>query len=546
LRSQVTEVAKKLKAFGEVYVRDGVVKVVTDEDRLKDLILYMLQSLNARLATTVGVDTRVLTHNYRVIHIFSIDDLKIYVLVELKVPKERPAVRSITPLIPGADWSEREVRDLLGIEFKGHPTKEYLIRRPKLWLEHAYPLRKDYPHSKKVLVPSPQYDIEPTKGFSVAIGPYHPALHEPEHFELVVDGERIVEARYCGFMVHRGIEKLGESRLDIYQIPFIAERICGICGFTHSVAYTQAVESALGIDPPERAKYIRSILLEIERVHSHLLWFGVLFHVLGFDTGFMNVWRIREPVMELAELLTGNRKTYGVNKVGGVRRDIDESKVKKVKEVVNRVRKEFTELIDKFLNLSEVIERTKGVGVLEVSDAKKLCVVGPNARASSIDIDTRRDHPYAAYPNAEFKVPVSDGCDVYSRALVRRDEILESLSIIEQLVSDLPKTPLSVEEVPFKELSEGVGATEAPRGENVHYVITGRSRKLFRWRVRAPSYANIPSLLYMLRGQHLADAPAIIASIDPCFSCTDRVLVINLRYGTKRYVTLRKLRSLGE
>ncbi|OYT45207.1 MAG: hydrogenase 3 large subunit [Desulfurococcales archaeon ex4484_42] len=512
MRSQVTEVAKKLKAFGEVYVRDGVVKVVTDEDRLKDLILYMLQSLNARLATTVGVDTRVLTHNYRVIHIFSIDDLKIYVLVELKVPKERPAVRSITPLIPGADWSEREVRDLLGIEFKGHPTKEYLIRRPKLWLEHAYPLRKDYPHSKKVLVPSPQYDIEPTKGFSVAIGPYHPALHEPEHFELVVDGERI----------------------------------CGICGFTHSVAYTQAVESALGIDPPERAKYIRSILLEIERVHSHLLWFGVLFHVLGFDTGFMNVWRIREPVMELAELLTGNRKTYGVNKVGGVRRDIDESKVKKVKEVVNRVRKEFTELIDKFLNLSEVIERTKGVGVLEVSDAKKLCVVGPTARASSIDIDTRRDHPYAAYPNAEFKVPVSDGCDVYSRALVRRDEILESLSIIEQLVSDLPKTPLSVEEVPFKELSEGVGATEAPRGENVHYVITGRSRKLFRWRVRAPSYANIPSLLYMLRGQHLADAPAIIASIDPCFSCTDRVLVINLRYGTKRYVTLRKLRSLGE
>ncbi len=428
-----------------------------------------------------------------------------------------------------------EARDLLGIEFSGR--KQYRLILPPYWPKDLYPLRKEVSYDVKpqVIISSEKVGFwdKTSAGVAIPIGPYHPALHEPEYFELYVEGESVVDVRYRGFHIHRGIEKLGESKLTYQQVNFVAERICGICGFEHSVCYAQAIEKAAGIEIPERAKFIRSIVLEVERIHSHLLWIGVAVHLLGYDTGFMHTWRIREHVMVIAEMLTGSRKTYGINLIGGVRKDINEEKKQRVLDVLKIVEKEFTELVKTMVDVPQIMKRLKGTGILPREDARKLSVVGPTARGSGLDRDVRRDLPYAAYGYVDFNVPVYDDGDNLSRFLVRVDEVYESISIIRQLLDQLPQGPIMIEEFDIPEGRMAVSVVEAPRGEDIHFVITGRG-KPYRWKVRAPTYQNIPALRVMLRDQPLADAPLTIASIDPCFSCTDRVFIVDKNGYKKR------------
>ncbi|MEM2797669.1 MAG: hydrogenase large subunit, partial [Ignisphaera sp.] len=264
--------------------------------------------------------------------------------------------------------------------------------------------------------------------------------------------------------------------------------------------------------------------------HSHLLWLGVAFHLLGYDTGFMHSWRIREQVMILAELLTGSRKTYGINIVGGVRRDIDEDKIRKSLEVLKNVEKEFKTFIDIAVSVPQVKARLKGTGILPKSEAHALSLVGPTVRGSGIPRDIRKDYPYAAYRYIHFDVAVQDECDNMARALVRIDEIFESIDILRQLLDKLPKGAIAVESWDPEPHRIGIGSVEAPRGEVIHMVITGIYSP-YRWRVRAPTYQNLPAVPIMLREIELADAPITIASIDPCFSCTDRALIINIKTG---------------
>ncbi|MCS7099707.1 MAG: nickel-dependent hydrogenase large subunit, partial [Sulfolobales archaeon] len=340
------------------------------------------------------------------------------------------------------------------------------------------------------------------------------------------------------FHVHRGIEKLAESpRFTYKQIPFLAERICGICGFVHSTCYVMAVEKAAGIGVPERAEFIRSIVLEVERLHSHLLWLGVAAHLLGYDAGFMHTWRIRERVMVLAEYLTGSRKTYGINVVGGVRKDLNVDKIDKTMKTVAQVREEFKKLADAALSVPQIKARAVGAGVLTKSEARALSVVGPVARASGLYRDIRKDYPYLAYRKVSFRVPLYTEGDNLARLLVRVEEVFESIEIIKQLIDMLPGGGIVSEEYEIPPGRRAVAAVEAPRGEDVHFVITGLGRP-YRWRVRAPTYQNIPALRAMLRGTSLADAPLTIASIDPCFSCTDRVLVVDVRSSRRSFIKL--------
>lgn len=548
------ELITELERFGKVYFEDDYMVVVrVDSRRIKELANYLHWKLGGYYTTSIGVDERPLDGYFHVYHVFVLDEYNLYVVADLVVDPALPLVESITPITPAANWAEREIMDFIGIKFRGHP-EPYRLILPYDWPENVYPLRKDFPYNNKLpirdkidkVIHGSTSTIKSIEELSeectvVPLGPYHPALHEPEYYEIYIDGEKIVDARYKGFFIHRGIEKIAESRLTYDQVPFIAERICGICGFTHSTAYCLAVENAAKIDVPERANYIRSILLEIERLHSHLLWFGVAFHLLGYDTGFMIMWRIREKIMDLAEELTGNRKTYGANIVGGIRKrfDIRDEKIAHIKKILNTVKEEYLKYIDKIITLSEIRKRTKEVGILSHEDAKKLSVLGPHARASGINTDVRKYHPYAAYKDVDFKVPVRDEGDVYARILVRHEEVLESINIINQLLDNLPKTPLRAEFDYIPEKRIGIGCTEAPRGEDLHFVITGSGNKVYRWRPRAPSYNNLFSVPVMLRGEKLADAPIIIASIDPCFSCTDHIVVIDIRTGRKRRLVQR-------
>ncbi|MCC6022760.1 MAG: NADH-quinone oxidoreductase subunit C [Desulfurococcaceae archaeon] len=528
-------------------IRDGVVIDVRPED-LVSVVKGITEGLGGIYTVVVGVDGRGIDNTYHSIYVFSLDELKTYVLIRVRLSPEDPKVESITPIVKGANWGEREVRDLLGIEVLGHPDPRTLIL-PDGWPSNTYPLRKDFSYCERPRLDNPGSNYVPQRSEEVVAlpyGPYHPLLHEPEYFELHVKGETVVDVEYRGFHVHRGIEKLGESRLTYNQVPFVAERICGICGFVHNVCYCQAVENAAGIEVPERALYIRSLVLEVERIHSHLLWLGVACHVLGFDTGFMHAWRIREPVMYLAELLTGSRKTYGINLVGGVRRDVNRDSIEKVVKILKKVKEEYDHFVKSLTSVKEVVKRLEGSGILPKSEAISYGVVGPTARGSGLKRDVRVDHPYAAYKEASFRVPVYSECDNMSRLLVRVDEVYESISIIDQLIDKLPSGPIMAEDVEVPEFREGFSGVEAPRGEDVHYVITGRFSKVYRWKVRAPSYNNIPALKVMLHECPLSDAPLTIASIDPCFSCTDRLVVVDVLTGRKFRVDLRTLARRGK
>lgn len=519
-------VDKILAEYGAVVLDRNAKRLVVqvDDKQLRPLAEKLFES-GFYYANGVGVDERGLGHDFAMYHVFASEKDKLYLVV--KVSTSNLKLPSITPVIPGSNWAEREAMDMLGLEFEGHPEPERLIL-PDDWPKGVYPLRKEFDYNERpeFAERKPESTPQRTDVVQLPLGPYHPALHEPEYFEIHVDGEVITDAKYRGFHIHRGMEKLAEGRLTLNQVPFLAERICGICGFTHSIAYCQAVADAAGLDWPERAKYIGVILLEIERLHSHLLWVGVVFHLLGFDSGFMHMWRIREKVMDIAEALTGNRKTYGLVLIGGMRRDIDESRKSWVLKTLTELREETERVSKDIFGMKELINRIKGIGVLPKEDARALGVLGPVARASGIDTDVRRDHPYLAYDKLDFKVPVYPEGDVLARLLVRYDEIIESFRLLEQALSDMPQGDVMIEDYTIPSGRIGLGATEAPRGEDVHFVITGVESKVYRWHPRAPTYNNLPSVPIMLRGNNIADAPIIIASIDPCFSCTDHVAIV--------------------
>jgi Ni,Fe-hydrogenase III large subunit/Ni,Fe-hydrogenase III component G len=517
-------------------------------EAMKGVCEYVFRTLDARYIVGIGVDDRPTSGQFLVGHNFAFDSVHVLSSILTYLPGERPQIQSISEVVPPANWSEREFRDLVGITPMGHPTPKRLIL-PDGWPEGAHPLRKDVPWN---FVP-PAYDEnqgydfdDPPEGCVVVpFGPFHPTLDEPAHFRLYVEGETVRGCEYRGFMAHRAIEKLGDSVLTYNEIPMAAERICGICGCVHNVTYAQAVEQAAAIIPPPRAEYIRTIMLEIERLHSHLLWVGLASHILGFDTLFMQSFRIREPIMWIAEKISGNRKTYALCVIGGVRWDITPELKGELRRVLDTLEKEWVAVAGAVKGDRNVQKRTRGVGVADKALVKNAGLIGPIARASGVGIDVRRDHPYAAYDRVDFDVMVQDGGDVWSRILVRVLEVFESIKIIRQCLEKMPEGPLAAEirdELPVGRL--GLSSVEAPRGESHHFVITGEDNRPRRWRVRAPTYQNLQGVPAMIKDQQLADMTISLGSIDPCFSCTDRLEILDVRSGAQRVYSQEELLQL--
>ncbi len=500
------------------------------------------EELGCRFLISAGIDERPLDSGYGVVHFFSKDDDHLFLALDCSVPEADTRVDSITPLIPGAAWSEQEFRDLLGVEPEGHPDPRRLVL-PDDWPEGMHPLRRDFPYNYRppaAAVP-PEPKPAPAGSTVIPLGPFFPVLEEPARFRLFVEGETVTGCDYRGFYNHRGIEKLAESALDYEKMPFLAERICGICGFIHSTCYCQAIEKAAGIVVPRRAEYIRVLMLELERIHSHLLWLGIAAHILGFDTMLMQSWRIREPMMWLTEEISGNRKTYGMNAVGGVRRDITPAQLPAILDTVAQVAREVTAVRRAITGDTTLHARAKGVGPLSADAARAYCVVGPPARASGVPVDARIDHPYAAYDALRPKLCTQPGGDVWARVLVRLDELEESIRLVGEALRTLPEGPIlaAVGEMPDGRF--GMSAVEAPRGEAVHFVMTGGANRPYRWRVRAPTYPNLQAVPVMVQGAQLADVPITIGSLDPCFSCTERFEVVDARAGSSRVYTAEEL-----
>jgi NADH-quinone oxidoreductase subunit D len=365
----------------------------------------------------------------------------------------------------------------------------------------------------------------------IPIGPYHPLQEEPEFFKLHVEGERVVELEIELGYNHRGIEKLAEG-LSYDQVPFLVERICGICSSSHPFAGVMATEDVAGVEIPERAKYIRTFIGELERVHSHLLWLGLAGHFLGYNTVWMWAWKYREPVLDLFELLTGNRNHYGMMKPGGVRRDFADEDLPQVVKVLDGLIKPTMMFRDVALSDPVLQARTKHVGVLSKQDCIELGALGPTARASGVPIDVRKDHPYAAYDRVDFDIITTPNGDVFDKLVVRVLEILESVKICKQccekLVTVKDGIDANLTDIPP---GEGIGAHEAPRGEVFHYTRSDGTNRPVRYKIRAPSYMNVPTNRRAVVGYTVSDATITLAAIDPCYCCTERTVVFDVCTG---------------
>lgn len=364
-----------------------------------------------------------------------------------------------------------------------------------------------------------------SKEITIPIGPQHPSLKEPGCFTITLDGEKVVKAVVGVGYNHRGLEKACEARTYIQDL-YIIERVCGICSHTHSTAFCQAIEELAGVVIPRRAAYIRVIMAELERLHSHLLWLGIAGHEIGFDTLLMYSWRDREKVLDLLSMLGGNRVNYGINTPGGVRRDLEPQMVEDIKTVLDYIEEQDKYYIHLALSEATLAARLGGIGYLSHDDAIKFGSVGPVSRASGIPDDVRVIDQYAAYDDIPFDAITDDHCDVFGRAVVRVLEIMESIKIIRYALDNIPDSEL-VAKMP-RRIPEGevISRTEAPRGEDIHYIRANGTDKPDRVHVRAPSEANWHAMAHMLEGDYLADVPIIIAAIDPCYSCTDRAIVL--------------------
>jgi Ni,Fe-hydrogenase III large subunit/Ni,Fe-hydrogenase III component G len=501
---------------------------------MRTVVEGLVGELQARFLISVGTDKRPVTGDFAITQLFSLDREHLYVLLESPVRENDPKIESITEIVPGANWAEREFRDAIGVNPEGHPDPRRLLLADD-WPEGVYPLRRDFPYNyrpPRAENGRPQMREPPSSASVVPMGPFFPVLEEPAYWRLFVEGENVVGCDTRLFYNHRGIEKLGDSVLTYNEVPFLAERICGICGFIHSTCYCQAVEKAAGMEAPRRARYIRTIMLELERIHSHLLWLGIAGHIIGFDTMLMQTWRIREPVMWLCEQISGNRKTYGMNTIGGLRRDLPNQIKPKLLEILAEVEKQATAVRDAVVGDTTLHARTKGVGELTNEWARKICVVGPPARASGVAIDARIDHSYAAYDDIPPQIATQEAGDTWARVLVRVAELLDSIRIVREALAAIPEGPICAEiprEIPRDTI--GVSVVEAPRGEAVHFVQTGGDNRPYRWRVRAPTYPNLQAMPVMVANANIADVPITLGSLDPCFSCTERLETLDKRTG---------------
>ena len=553
----------KVKILEVTRQADDQITVLVDRNDLPLAVKTLYYDIGGFISTMIPNDERQINGCYALYYAISMEGSKMteaddfaaedkcFITVKTLIPGSDPTFPSVTPLVPACVWYERDAYDMFGLVAEGLPDKRRLVLSDD-WPDGLHPLRKDAMDYRYRPDPVDHRD-EPDAEFlfptgdavvDVPLGPLHVTSDEPGHFRLFCDGDEIIDADYRLFYQHRGMEKLAENRMNYDQMGYLAERVCGICGYAHAIACIEAAEKAIKLEIPLRAQAIRVICLEIERLHSHLLNIGLACEVTGNYNAFMHIFRVREYSMELAQLVTGGRKTYGNVVMGGLRRDMTNHEIKKGLEIINKLDIQISEIWDAVLEDKRQIGRWKGVGILDRQIARDFSPVGPNMRGSGFKRDNRYDHPYDFFKQIEFEVAVEHGCDVFAREMVRYKELKSSIHIIRQCFEMMPQTPIMIDPVTMiKPENFALGHDEAPRGENVHWIMQGSAQKVYRWRCRAATYNNWPSLRYQFRGNNISDAALIVCSLDPCYSCTERVTLVDVRTKKSKILTEKDLKK---
>ncbi|MBU0720282.1 nickel-dependent hydrogenase large subunit [bacterium] len=357
------------------------------------------------------------------------------------------------------------------------------------------------------------------KTIHIPLGSQHISLLEPVRFKFECENEKIVGVDSDVGFVHRGIERACTTKFKFDAIGYVVARVCGLCAITHSLSYTVAIEKLLGGEISKKAKYLRILLLELDRIHSHMLCLSHTCENAGFEAMFMRIMGDRELVMEIQELLTGNRIQFDYISIGGVNRDLDVQTAKKIIENLALVKAKVFSYIDEFTNNWSLSLKFKGIGALTLEDAYRFNAIGPLARACGLPIDVRNEIEYLPFDEVGFKMQTHNDGDINARNMVRLNEILNSLEMCENILRGLPEGEIFTK-LKGKPKGEALMRFEAPRGELMYYVKGDGSAMLNRVRIKTPTFACIPAFSHIFMGEEYADAPAILASFDPCLSCT--------------------------
>lgn len=545
IRDQIKDYATNFEVLS-----DGITKAFdVAPERVRDLAKVMMENGVDHLPLIIALETE--DNKLELRYIYSVLDggqpgkgqeegLHQKTVARVVLPDEKTTVPSIQDLYPVAVFHEREAFDMLGIEF----TPKERIRRillPDPLPEDVHPMRKKYTHQvlgdivrvesekRAERLPGGTEVIKERADYAVVVGPQHPTHKEPIRFVFHIAGETVEDADVRVGFNYRGIEKAFEARTWL-QNMYLGERICGICSASHQLCMGEVVEKVAKIEAPERAQLIRIIVLELERIHSHMLWYGVLAHDAGYDTLFHLTWRDREIVMDDLEIISGNRVNYSMVTPGGVRRDIPKEMGEKIAQHQKTLRKKVEEHRVFLEKETTFVKRLEDVAPLTFHDAIKYSAVGPTLRAAGVKRDARKIDPSPkAYDDMPFPIRIGDTGDVYDTMVVRIDETLDSIDIVLHALDRLKEMPEGDIAVKFPRKippNEAYNRVEAPRGEDMHYARSAGGTGPDRYRVRAPTLQNLPSLVKRLQGIQVADIPVAIRSIDPCIGCMERVTFV--------------------
>jgi Ni,Fe-hydrogenase III large subunit/Ni,Fe-hydrogenase III component G len=501
----------------------GQVVVLLNDANVTGVVRYFLTEHEARLVTVFAED-RVkdegVFYNY---YVFDRPAEPTWVILKAPIPADHPAFQSLAAEFPSVNWQEREIQDWLGLEAVGHPNPRRVALHDN-WPD-VHPLRKDFPLDA-VLPPfeGERHIYRPAYGegmFQIPVGPVHAGIIEPGHFNFSVAGEPILYLQLRMFYTHKGTEKLFEN-IPIHRAVFLAESVSGDSAFSHGTAFCEAIEQAAGIEVPARAQFLRTILLELERIANHISDIGAIANDVGFVIANAHAGRLRELVLGLNESLSGSRVLRGMIAIGGVRRDWELAQVVAIGDTLTVVEREFRDLVAILEASNSTRERLEHTGILRCNKALMLGVVGVGGRASGVNLDVRRDHPYEAYRNLPFSVPVYQAGDVRHRMLVRIDEVGESIQMIRAATASLPGGPhrAPVQRIPPNRCA--LSAVEGWRGEIIYWVRTGDGDCLERCKVKDPSINNWPAIVEAVEGNIVADFPVINKSFNLSYSGTDR------------------------
>ena len=501
----------------------GQVVVLLNDSNVTGVVRYFLTEHEARLVTVFAED-RVkdegVFYNY---YVFDRPGEPTWVILKAPILADHPTFQSLAAELPSVNWQEREIQDWFGLEAVGHPNPRRVALHDN-WPD-VHPLRKDFPLDT-VLPPfeGERHIYRPAYGegtFQIPVGPVHAGIIEPGHFNFSVAGEPILYLQLRMFYTHKGTEKLFEN-IPIHRAVFLAESVSGDSAFSHGTAFCEAIERAAGIEVPARAQFLRAILLELERIANHISDIGAIANDVGFSIANAHAGRMRELVLGLSESLSGSRVLRGMVVIGGVRRNWESAQVDAIGDTLNMVEREFQDLVAILEASNSTRERLEHTGILRSDKALMLGIVGVGGRASGVDLDVRRDHPYEAYRNLPFSVPVYQVGDVRHRMLVRIDEVGESIQMIRAATAGLPGGPhrAPVQRIPPNRCA--LSAVEGWRGEIIYWVRTGDGDCLERCKVKDPSINNWPAVVEAVEGNIVADFPVINKSFNLSYSGTDR------------------------